>query len=257
MVACNVTLNQQDIDDFNRALEVYAGIRVTDVGGNKTFAYALNRTAKDVAYRAAQFTHKADANALRTMLGQSAVSTRVSKKTGKTYAVRGKARPTNDAGAVLARRMTKAGKNLRKRFTHEEWQEIVRKFVGRTLRSVNFMRAGWLHSARELARRVHEPSGISSSEAFGRRSIDERGEFAVHAYDPKLGEVEPSHLEGDVIVVEIANKAVNPRNKTSWSLGLGLHCAKGLERALAFKANDMLKYVEDVADAVAKEQGLT
>lgn len=242
MVVCNANLNRQDVDDFVAAIERYAGVRVSEEGGNRTFAYALNRTAKDVAYRAAQFTYHADKAQVRAMLDQAPK--------------RGKAKHTSAAAAILAARMTRRGKNPRKFYGHADWVEKVRKFAGRTIRSINFMRAGWLHSARTLARKVHESSGISGSEAFGRRQIDERGEFAKHAYDPALGFCDVAHDEGDVIVVEIANHAVNPRNKTSWSLGLGLHGAVGLSKALAYKAADMLKYIEDVAEAKAKREGL-
>jgi hypothetical protein len=256
MVICNVNLNRADTDAFVKALEAYAGVRATAEGGSKTFGYALNRTAKDVAFLAAKHTHRANASQLRTMLGQSQGSVRTSKKTGRQYVVRPKAKATNDAGAVLASRMALRGKNPRFFYTHDAWVEKVRKFVGRTLRSVNFMRSGWLHSARTLARLVKEQSAVSSQEAFGRRSIDERGEFAVNAYDQNLGECYPAHSEGNEIVVEIANKSVNPRNATSWSKGLGLYGAAGLERAMSEKAADMMVYVEDVANQRAKEFGL-
>lgn len=248
MIVTNVNISQQTVDEFKKALDRYADFRSTAEGGNKTYSYCLNRAAKDVAARAAQFTHHADSNELRNLLGMPPLTVRTNKKTGQKSVVRPRARYTADASRILWIRMNRAKKISRRAYSPEDWHKKVKEFVGRTLRSVNFMRSGWLHSFRELSRRVKESSGISNNEAFGRRSIDERGEFAVHEYDPKLGEAFPAHIEGEELVVEIANKAVNHRSKTSWSEGLGKHGRQGLEKAMAFKANDMLTWLEDAHD---------
>lgn len=248
--AINISINEASVRDFFSALDAYVDYRHEEEG--KGFHYCLNRTAQNVAGWAAHYTHRADVNKLRAMLGQPVIS-------GKTASGRPRrrvARATPQASRILAIRMTKRGKNPRRiGYTHEQWQEIVRKFVGRTIRSVNFMRAGWLPAYRELTRKMHQAAELDRNAAFGRRQIDERGEFAKHKY-PTIGGCLPAYEASDGLCVEIFNQAVNPRNRTSWSEGLERYGRTGLERALNYKAGDMLLYLQKEMDRKAKEANL-
>ncbi len=250
--AFNIEIDQSTVTRFFGALDQYVEYRHEEEG--KGFGYLMNRTAQNVAGWAAHFTHRASDSALRQMLGQPALALRTSKKTGNIYRVKAPARTTNDAGRILAARMRRAGKNPQ-RYSAPEWQEKVRKFVGRTLRSTNFMRSGWIRSYRELTMKVHQSAEIDMSAAFGRRNEDERGEFAKHAY-PALGGAFPAQPSPEGVTVEIFNTAVNPRNRTSWTKGLEKYGRIGLERALAFKTDDMLKYLDQELDRRAREGGL-
>ena len=247
-LASNVTLNQRDVDEFIRALEGYANYRKT-----KTYHYIINRVAKDVAAWAAHYTHRASDTALRAMLGQPAVQMKFSKRTGTMRRVKSRARHTNDAAAILAARLWKAGVSPRV-YDSAQWHTKVKMFVGRTLASINFMRSGWLPAFKRLQQVVHVSSGISVKAAFGRSKEDERGIYARHAYGP-LGEAIPAREMPYGLAVEIANESVNPRNTTSWSGGLGKYGPIGLEQALSKKAVDMATWVEEQMDKDAKEGG--
>lgn len=234
----NVELDERTVKDFYEALDAYADVR----RDSRDFEYCLNRAAKDVAFRAAQLTHHAAVGDLRSMLGQGAKGC--------------KSKATTAAAAILAARMTKAGKNPRKMYDSATWDEKVRKFVGRTLASVNFMRSGWLPAARELQGLVRESSG-SVEKCFGRTEIDERGEFAKHAY-PVIGGVLPARpVSSDNVAVELWNESTNPRSSTTWSKGLGKYGVEGLNAALASKAQDMWEYVAKALDARAERMRLT
>lgn len=234
---CNCVLDDRVTENFYQALDRYADERANQTPA-RSYNYCLNRAAKDVAFRAAQFTHHAAIGDLRSMLGQAAR--------------KGKARATGAAGAILAARMARAGKSARK-VPAAAFQELVRKFVGRTLSSVNFMRSGWLPAAKQLQSLVRESSGVSVSAAFGRTTEDERGEFAKHVYG-SIGGVIPARAVGsDTLAVEIWNDSVNPRNATSWGKGLGKYGVQGLEAALADKAADLDNYVEAAMAARGEE----
>jgi len=245
MFTSNIQLDQRDVDDFCKSLDAYA-----DTRQEKSYHYIINRVGKDVAARAAQFTHHADDAKLRAMFGQPARE--MNPKTGRLR--KGKVKHTNDAGAILAKRMARAGKNARS-YTSADWHETVRKFVARTLSSINFMRAGWLPAFNTLSLSAKVTSGISRGAAFGRTQIDVR-KFPKNSY-PEIGGAIPARDMGDgTIACEIWNAAVNPRSKTSWSGGLGKYGVMGLEKALAFKSDDMAQWVEQEQDKRAQKVGL-
>lgn len=245
----NVVIDESALRNFFRALDDYADYRVEKDG--KSYHYALNRTAQNVAGWAAHYTHHADYNQLRAMLDQA--ERKVSPKTGRPMKVRATA--TTAAGRVLAARMIKAGKNPRA-YDRDKWREKVRLFVGRTLRSINFMRSGWLPAYQELTLRVHQSAEVDRFMAFGRRQVDERGQYGKYAYSD-IGGAAAAHAAYSGLMAELWNRAVNPRNGTSWTQGLGKYGRMGLDRALVFKAHDMYVYIEQEERRRARELGFT
>src|SRR5579862_7819214 len=72
MFQANVSLDESSLESFIDALVDYASSRNKEHG--KSYEYALNRSAKDVAARAAQFTYHADVAALKVKLDASSAS---------------------------------------------------------------------------------------------------------------------------------------------------------------------------------------
>jgi hypothetical protein len=139
--------------------------------------------------------------------------------------------------------MLKSGHNPRGKFSSAEWAEKVRVFIANTIRSVNFMRSGWLPAAKAFDK-VCAEGKESTLTSFGRSELDERVSNPK-SHDYEMGNAITAHWQGDTVVAIARNRAVNPRNKTSWSLGLGKYGVKGLQDAIAYKAADMVKWLAD------------
>lgn len=232
----NIDFDKRLERDFLNALERYADHR-----SNKSLHYILNRVGKDVAGRAAQFTHRAEKDALRRMLGQGASGGQRGFKT------------TTVAAKILARRIRRSGHRVPPKGV---WEEVVRQFVGRTVASANFMRAGWLSAFKTLQAAARETKDLSPTVAFGRSNEDERGQYAKHHY-PAIGRGVPARETApDVIVAEIYNMAINHRNRTSWTKGLGYYGVIGLEQAVAFKTRDMLDWLNQDMEKRRKDSNL-
>lgn len=210
MSAANFQIDPTTVRNFTTALQLYANERAN----NRSFEYCINRAAKDVCYRAAQYTHRANKEALREILSNK-----------------------QRAARVLRSRIVRKGKQPPK---GAAWTEMLSYFMKHTLKTVNFMRAGWLPAAKKFEAVVRESPGVSRAIAFGRADPNIP---TKNAY-PEIGEgiLASQRIEG--IVAEIANRSVNPRNPTSWTAGLGKHGPIGLQRALAFKARDLLHFVD-------------
>jgi hypothetical protein len=228
----SVTFDGRDLTELDRALEFYAAATGKDMED------VCNRTSMNVAYRSAQLTVKADRAKLMTMLGQSAKGK--AKKGGSRFKV------TTAASAILAKRMRKGGaKTLPPQPT---WDLLVAAFIKKTITSIAFIKSGWLPAAKVFERLYRGPRGInvSKSEAFGRTDPDIS---TVNPY-PQIGEGIGARAVGGVITAELANQSVNPRNKTSeWALE---HFGgSGLDKAIAFVAQDMTDYAQERMDKQA------
>jgi hypothetical protein len=213
-------IDPRSLQEFSAALDQYADYRHEKHG--KSYDYALNRSAKDVAAWAAHYTIRADKGALKTLLGDPAVAAR-----------------------ILSARFTKAGK---KRPSGRAWATTLAYYRSHTPKTSAFMASGWLPAFRTLRAFAKESSGVNPRTAFG------RGDEVIptkHSYGP-LGEAIPAHDVGDGLAVEIANLSVNPRNPTSWSAGLGKHGPTALDLALQTKAADMMGYLEAVQESKAR-----
>lgn len=213
-------IDPRSIEEFSRALDEYADYRHSKAGGSRGYDYALNRVAKDVAFKAGQYLIRADKNMLKTMLSDPAVASR-----------------------LLSARFTRAGK---KRPGGADWKELVAYFVSHTPKTASFMASGWLPAARKLMALVKESSGVSVSQAFG-RSDDQIP--TKKPYPKQMGGCEPAHNVGEGLAVEIFNSSVNPRNPKSWSKGLGKYGVAALEWALEVKAMDMMNWLEQEHEA--------
>ena len=223
MFTSTVEIDPKSIEEFSQALDAYADFRHDRHG--KGYDYCLNRSAKDVAAWAAHYTKRADKAALATLLSDPAT-----------------------AAKILSARFTKAGK---KRPGGEAWATLLAYFRAHTVKTVAFMAAGWLPAFRTLRAYAAESSGVDSRTAFGRANdiIPTKHDYGGH-----IGEGIPAHEVGEGLSVQIANMAVNPRNPTSWSEGLGKHGASALDLALQTKGADMLgKLAEWVQEERARK----
>lgn len=220
-IVANIVLDERSLTDFGNALEAYCGVR----GDTKSWEYCIDRAAKDVAYWAAHYTRRADRAALRELLSDRKVAAR-----------------------ILAIRFARAGKRPPKQPT---WDALVKYFIAQTIKSVNFMRAGWLPAARTLEASVRESPGISKTLAFGRTDPN----IPTKNFYGQIGEAIPAHRTAEGFICEIANQSVNPRNRTS-AAALMRYGGAGLDAALATKAADLMRYVEQASESAAESNGL-
>lgn len=232
MFTANVEMDEKSVRAFGAALDAYANLR-----SDKEYEYCVNRTAKDVAAWAAHFTHHANRATLEAQLRRVA-TTRTVTKGGRPLRAPRYTYDNSAGAAILAARIIKSG---RRPPPQPIWNEKVRYFIAQTLRSINFMRSGWLPAFRKLNGLVHQSSGISSVAAFGRTdpNIPTKKPF------PIIGDAIEAHpVDRSSLLAEIINRAVNPRNKTSWTSGLGKYGPIGLQMALEYKTGDMLDYMK-------------
>lgn len=224
MSAVNFKIDQGKIAAFQAALNAYA-----DTRRDKGYHYCVNRTAKDVAYRAASFTHRANKSALKQMLS--------------TY---------DKASSVLAGRIRKKGGNPRA-VPPAKWKEMVLYLKNHTVKTVNFMRSGWLPAAKKFESLVRESAGIGKQEAFGRTDPNIPTKNAYGS----IGDGTPARDVVNGMFAELTNRSVNPRNRTSWTGGLGKYGVMGLTKAIEFKTRDLLKYITDEHNRRARKEGLS
>jgi hypothetical protein len=216
MFTSNCEIDPRSIEQFSQALDRYAQFRHDN--HEKSYEYALNRSAKDVAAWAAHYTKRADKGKLRTMLADPAVASR-----------------------ILAARFAAAGK---KRPSGVAWAKLVTYFRSHTPMTVAFMASGWLPAFRTLRAFAKESSGLSTSASFGRSNEVIPTRFS---YGP-LGEAIPARPVGtNALAVEITNMSENPRNPTSGD-ALIRFGETALDQALQKKAADMMGWLETVMD---------
>jgi hypothetical protein len=155
-----------DTKEFDQAIRQYAA------QSRRDFAEICNAKAKDLAFESLRLTHRADANRMRQELSSSvAQKIVISHKTGRT---KGGAMVTyhyDESGreSLAARlvnwRRAKAGEPM---LWGTKLEEAARRLVAARVRSVSFVRSGWLPAIRRLggaggqgARQVGVPKGYA------------------------------------------------------------------------------------------------
>ena len=201
---------------------------------HKASAYVVNRTLQNVAGWAAHYTRKADYQKLvaELELTYRTVSLR------KPFAPRKKPKLITTAAALKNTvAAARHAARLRMRYPGRpippaaEFYAGVARMIAKTLRSIAFMKAGWLPAFRAL--KVKQAAAAQSEQsAFGSRTRPGYGGSirAVATTDGATG--------------EIYNTSINPKNKTSW-WALSTYGGEGLNLAVSHVTADMEKYMAE------------
>lgn len=206
--------------DFDRTLKDYLSVN------RRTLPEALNEKGYFIAGRAIQNTHKADANQVRASLGAEMKS--VVGKSGKTLK-RKKLGFTDKysnsvAVEIVIASLRKAGKAIP---SAEKLAELGLALIRRRLKSITFIRSGWLPSLRRLAR----------FSKYGRLKFSDAKQYGK----PKGGVSPANAAQGDYAKVSIWNSAGGEAKHKQALLKYG---APGLEAAVIQETADMRGYIE-------------
>lgn len=223
----NSSWTRWDQSTFNESLKRYMAFT------SKTIAEVANAKAYFIARKAIWFTPKADATRIKTGLGQFVSVNRINAK-GKTIKtrqmvlVRSRREGTENvplAALIINARRRDAGQpGLQGR----KMAQAISKMLGGRLRSVAFLKSGWLPAVKKLASFVQSKAGAApmdiSAKQFGRAK----------------GDAQPAR-PGSVVKAVIANLATTRRDQKQALIKYG---TRGLQRAFDDEAKSMNEYVE-------------
>jgi hypothetical protein len=206
--------------EFDRTLKSYLAVN------GRTLPEALNEKSYFIAGKAIRNTHKADVNQIRASLGAEMKS--VVGKRGK--ALKKKKIGFTDkysnsvAVAIVVAGLRKAGEAIP---SAEKLAELGLALIRRRLKTVTFIRSGWLPSLRRLAR----------FSKYGRLKFDDAKQYG----QPKGGTSPATASQGDYAKVSIWNSAGGESKHKQALLRYG---APGLEAAVNEETASMKQYLE-------------
>jgi len=218
--------------DFDRTLKSYLAVN------QRTLPEALNEKGYFIAGGAIRHTHKADADKIRSELG--AAMTSVIGKRGKAL----KRKKLSFVGsysmtlavAVVVAKLRKAGKVIPKA---SELAEMGLNLIRTRLRSVAFIRSGWLPALRRLAR----------FSKYGKLKFE-----MPRQYGKAKGGVSPATAsQGDFAKCVIWNSAGGESKHREAILKYG---APGLEAAVMEETASMKEYLQGKLRNNAKSVGI-
>lgn len=198
--------------DQSKFDEVLAGyLKVT----SRTVPQALNNKAYFVARKALWVTHKADANKIRSELTTVSITT---TETGYTY-------ESTLAERIIWARAKREGLKLNR----DQVATAAKALVGARLRSVAFIKSGWIPSIRKLEGLVKDRKGAAGSDREARQ------------YGADKGQCIPAVEGGNNPVATIINSA---KAKGDDDSALEKHGGKGLDLAFYDETQSMIEYIE-------------
>ena len=153
-----INVDKGDLRRLNAAIAEYARVRKVDN------AYAVNRTAKDVAFRAAEYTRRADPEKISADLRRLVSERTTNKRTGgllkkpvRSYL------PLSRARAVFAAAMRKGtlhykgmppGKQDPSSLGRGEFDKLLTKYIGRRVSSAAFFAGGWAAAGKKIRAKI-------------------------------------------------------------------------------------------------------
>jgi len=216
-----------DQSKFDMALKEYG--KVT----KRTTAEVINTKLYYVARGAQQHTAKASASGIKATLARP-VTIRRQNKSGRfrrtkavEYGALGSSGKPLAALIVNARRKAKGQKGL----FGEELTRAVITMINSRVRSVAFLRAGWIESIKQLAAFAKDKSGAPAGDPSARQFGAPLGS-AIAASDGAL-----------VQFARIENRAISKKSPTS-EAALNRFGEVGLQVAFDREAQSMLEYLD-------------
>ena len=221
-----------DTREFNDTLRKYAE------QSSKELDQIVLEKSQQIAFEALKQTHHADPGKIARELAQSVAETQVTAKNGKIRIKRKLNFGVGDPSTLAARIV-----NARRRRNGEPplWgqklTQAAQKLTQARIRSVNFVRSGWIPSIKRLAARLGRGGNTGG--------VKQKGASKGYA-TINTGKFSPA--------VEIVNTAMNtlpkgdPNNDPA---GMQRNALAGLQRAVTFVTRDMVVYIERKLQRVA------
>lgn len=185
----SISIDPVSLASFRAALGEYMQVCKRDV------VEIVNRRALNLAFRAAQFTPTADRNAVAQLVG------------------------VRNPYALAVWNLKRAGKKIPKR---HQMEKVVSRLISARVRTVGFIRGGWVKAGRRVAELVR-----------------------IRA--PRIGSLRGPG-KGDAVVADILNLTAEIINRSvskspTSVAALRRYGGQGLNAALAFEARDMREYI--------------
>lgn len=224
-----ISVDRGDLRRLNAAIAEYARVRKVDN------AYAVNRTAKDVAFRAVKYTHRAKDSTVESGLKKNISYRYVSKTTGRTLKKPKQSYlPSSLARSVFSNALRKGTiyyKGMPKGATepHQlgkgKFDALLKKYINMRVSSTEFIRAGFLGAAKAFAR---FRGGESKPRLKGRRSGKGKGIVA------KPG------IKSFATLINFATS----KSPTS-SMALARYASAGATKAIRDRTADLVKFTRE------------
>lgn len=209
-------------DRIDSALKLYASVRK-----DKSYPYILNRTCRNVAMRAAKNTPPADRGRIAQQMGQTVTVSTIVKR-GKRAGQRKIRRFFEFEGSLAARIVNKRRRdNGQPMLFGKEMNEAARRMVAARMRSVGFLKSGYIPAIKAFSRATKVPAnweGHIKGQPKGYADLAKRG-VMTHA--------------------ELGNNAK----------GVAHVSGPGLQAALHFVATDMVNFALKELKKRAEECG--
>lgn len=145
-----------DTSALDKAIAIYKRARL-----NKTYSYCVNRALQNVTARAIGPTPKADGNRIAWIMGQVGTQIAYTDRKGRLKRYKTPKRVYDFANSFAARIINKRRKTVGKELLFgAEMDKEARKMVGARLRSVAFIKSGYLPALKLLSRLIDKPLRI-------------------------------------------------------------------------------------------------
>lgn len=172
-------ISDSEMRKFRATLAKYAEVN------KRTFKDIVNSKALDVAFKSLALTEKADADKVAATLGQVATGTIKDRKTGMLK----KGRRIYDsseasfAARIINKRLRDQGKKM---LWGDALAAAVKKFINARLRSIAFIRSGFLPAIRQLSRVNKDASMRKMVGSLARQFGQDKGRAipATETYQP-------------------------------------------------------------------------
>ena len=213
--------------------QLEAALTEYEIATGKDMVEVINRAGRNVAFRAIQFTPKADKSKIDALRQQ--VSTEVFGASGKRLKRTKKAFAATDRALLIyLKGLWSHGKNPRSVSSRAELAASALRMVTRRLQAIGFLRSGWFTAAEAFAK----ATGLSWSKGGAKQFGSPKGSVEV------ANESQP----------EAAASLSNNIFATSHDHALALekYGTQALQDAVTFVANDMKNYAENKIAQTAK-----
>lgn len=231
-----------DSKQFDSALKLYRQASKRDL------SYILNRAGANIAFKAIQYTPKADAkkieNQLRAQTGSRIAGKRgilATPKSPKAASRRGIYKATPLAFRIVGAKLARKGTNIQSEFgSRGDVDAYINKIIASRKRTVGFLKSGWFAAARAFQGAIKGNAGSKFKGAldFG----TQKGTYTLA-------------VPSDSPIAMLTNSAVNPKSGTSPD-ALIKYGSPALQKAVNAVAADMREWAQrKLAETASKYSG--
>lgn len=214
-----------DQTQFNEVLKEYLGWT------KRTLAEVLNTKAYYIARKAIWYTAKASKESIGDSLGRFVSTSRTTKSGKTTTSRRLELAEAREADAPLAALIVNArrGAEGRPGLYGQAMAAAVRQLIAARVRSIAFIKSGWLPAIRILQTFAKDKSGAGPTDS------------AARIYGQEKGAAYPA-VEGHEMISRIVNSAAGKAGTSA--AALDKYGGKGLDMAFYDETASMKEYIE-------------